>query len=68
MYEGNIYIKNHNEIASMIGDIGICLDKYDSKHGLKHNDLTRAQYKHWRSVQTGASNLLSVDERKLLGL
>lgn len=68
MYEGNIYIQNHKEIASMGGDIGVCLDKYDAKHGLKHNDLARAQYKHWRSVQTGASNLLSVGEKNLLGL
>ena len=30
----------------MGGDIGVCLDKYDAKHGLAHNDLARAQYKH----------------------
>ena len=52
----------------MGGDIGVCLDKYDKKHGLKHDDLARAQYKHWRSVQTGVPELLSVQDKALLGL
>ena len=68
MYEGNIYIQNHKEIASMGGDIGVCLDKYDAKHGLKRDGLARAQYKHWRSVQTGVPELLSVRDKQLLGL
>ena len=68
MYQNNIYIQNHEEVKSMGGDIGVCLDKYDKKHGLKHNDLARAQYKHWRSVQTGVPELLSAADRKLLGL
>ena len=68
MYQNNIYIQNHEEVKSMGGDIGVCLDKYDKKHGLKHNDLARAQYKHWRSVQTGVPELLSVQDKALLGL
>lgn len=68
MYKNNIYIQNHEEVKSMGGDIGVCLDKYDKKHGLKHDDLARAQYKHWRSVQTGVPELLSAADRKLLGL
>ena len=32
------------------------------------NNLARAQYKHWRSVQTGAPELLSVEDKQLLGL
>ena len=68
MYKNNIYIQNHEEVKSMGGDIGVCLDKYDAKHGLKHDDLARAQYKHWRSVQTGVPELLSVQDKALLGL
>lgn len=68
MYPNNIYIANHKEVASMGGDIGVCLDKYDAKHGLKHDALARAQYKHWRVVATGVQELLSVNDRKLLGL
>ena len=29
MYKNNIYIENHEEVAAMGGDIGVCLDKYD---------------------------------------
>lgn len=68
MYHNNIYIKSHDEIAGMGGDIGVCLDKYDHKHGLKHDDLARAQYKHWRAEITGVPELLTADDRKLLGL
>lgn len=68
MYPNNIYIQNHKEVAAMGGDIGVCLDKYDHKHGLKHDDLARAQYCHWRSVETGVPELLSVRYKKLLGL
>ena len=52
MYQGNIYIENHEEVAAMGGDIGVCLDKYDHKHSLKHDDLARAQYCHWRAPNT----------------
>ena len=44
------------------------LDKFDNDHKLKHNALARAQYKHWRSIQTGVPELLSVEDKRLLGL
>lgn len=50
MYKNNIYIDNHEEVAAMGGDIGVCLDKYDAKHGLARNELARAQYRHWRAL------------------
>ena len=61
MYESNIYIKNYATIKKYAGDIGVQLDKFD-------NALARAQYKHWRSIQTGVPELLSADEKRLLGL
>ena len=68
MYQGNIYIKYHEEVAAMGGDIGVCLDKFDAKHGLEHDNLARAQYRHWRSIITGVPELLSVEDRELLDL
>ena len=68
MYESNIYIKNYATIKKYPGDIGVQLDMFDNAHGLKHNALARAQYKHWRSVQTGVPDLLSVEDKRLLGL
>ncbi len=68
MYKNNIYIKNHKEVAAMGGDIGVCLDKYDHKHGLKHDAVARVQYKHWRAEVTGVKELLSQRDRELLGL
>ena len=68
MYPNNIYIKNYATIKKYSGDIGVQLDQYDNAHGLKHNALARAQYKHWRSVQTGVPELLSVEDKRLLGL
>lgn len=68
MYENNIYVKNHTEIAKLGGDIGVQLDKYDNAHKLKHDDLARAQYKHWRAIKTGVPELLSKAEKELLGL
>ena len=50
------------------GDIGVQLDQYDNDHKLKHNALARAQYKHWRSIQTGVPELMSVEDKRLLGL
>ena len=66
MYKNNIYIENHEEVAAMGGDIGVFLDKYDHKHGLKHNDLARAQYCHWRATVTGVPELLSMPYKNLL--
>lgn len=68
MYPNNIYIKNYATIKMYPGDIGVQLDQYDNAHGLKHNALARAQYKHWRSIQTGVPELLSVEDKRLLGI
>ncbi len=68
MYPNNIYIKNYATIKKYAGDIGVQLDQYDNDHKLKHNALARAQYKHWRSIQTGVPELLSVEDKRLLGL
>ena len=68
MYPNNIYIKHYNEIKQLPGDIGVQLDQYDNAHGLKHDALARAQYKHWRSIQTGVPELMSMDDKRLLGL
>lgn len=69
MYKNNIYIiKNYAEVKKYPGDIGVQLDQYDNAHGIKHDDLARAQYKHWRSVQTGVPELMSADDKRLLGI
>ena len=68
MYPNNIYIKHYAGVKKYPGDIGVQLDKFDNAHGLKHNALARAQYKHWRSIQTGVPELLSVEDKRLLGL
>ena len=68
MYPNNIYVKNHEEIKKLTGDIGVQLDQYDDAHNLKHDALARAQYKHWRAQQTGVPELLSVEDKRLRGL
>lgn len=68
MYKNNIYIKNYADVKKYSGDIGVQLDQYDNAHGIKHDDLARAQYKHWRSVQTGVPELMSADDKRLLGI
>ena len=68
MYPNNIYIKHYAEIKKLSGDIGVQLDKYDNAHGLKHDALARAQFKHWRAQQTGVPELLSVEDKHLLGI
>lgn len=65
-YPNNIYIVNHEDVKAMGGDINVCLDKYDAAHGLKHDKIARAQYKHWRAEVTGVPELLSVDDRRVL--
>ena len=42
MYSNNIYVKNHETIAKLSGDIGVQLDKFDNDHKLKHDALARA--------------------------
>ena len=68
MHENNVYIKNYAEVNKCKGDIGVQLDQFDNAHGLKHDALARAQYKHWRAQQTGVPELLSVEDKRLLGL
>lgn len=68
MYPNNVYVKNYEEIKKLTGDIGVQLDKFDNIHHLKHDDLARAQYKHWRSVQTDVAELMSRNDRDLLGI
>lgn len=74
MYQGNIYIANHKELSAITeadgspATIGRQFDVFDKRHGLAHNDLARAQYKHWREVETGSDKLLSVEDRELLDL
>lgn len=68
MYPNNIYVKNHAAVAAYNRpDINVDLDMYDADHGLKYDALARAQYKHWRSVVTGAP-LMSKKDEDLLGL
>lgn len=58
MYEDNIYVKNYEAIKKLPGDIGVQLDQFDAARHLKH----------WRSVQTGVPELLSRNDRDLLGI
>lgn len=46
--------------------MGVALDIFDKEHNLEHNDLLRAQYYHWRAVETGVDDLLSVYDKKIL--
>lgn len=41
---------------------------YPNNIYIKNYALARAQYKHWRSVQTGVPELLSVEDKRLLGI
>lgn len=76
MYPDNIYIQHEAELANMDknptepgvqkADIGVALDIFDKEHGLEHNDLLRAQYKHYLAVKTGVEDLLSIQDKKIL--
>ena len=76
MYPDNVYIQNHEEIVQicenmhkdMHKDMLVAFVVFDKRHGLEHNNLAQAQYKHWRAVETGADSLLSLQDKKLLGL
>lgn len=68
MYPNNIYVKNHAELQSYGMDIGISLDMYDEKHGLKHDDRARAEYCYWRAEQTGVEELCTPEQHRLLGI
>lgn len=72
MYENNIYIDNYEELKAITkpngdkADMGVQFDIFDQRHGLEHDDLARAQYCHWRAVETGVPELLSRPDKKLL--
>ena len=68
MYPNNIYIKNYIEVKQYPGYIGVQLDQYDNDHPLKYDALARAQYKHWRAQQTSVPELLSAEDKALLGI
>lgn len=76
MYPDNIYIQHEAELANIDKNptqpgiqkaaIGVALDIFDKEHELEHNDLLRAQYKHYLAVKTGADDLLNSTDRKIL--
>ena len=72
MYQNNIYIDNYEELRAITlpngnkDDMGVQFDIFDQRHGLKHDDLARAQYCHWRATVTGVPELLSVPYKNLL--
>lgn len=72
MYQNNIYIDNYEELKAITkpngdkADMSVQFDIFDQRHGLEHNDLLRAQYKHWRATVTGVPELLSRPDKKLL--
>ncbi len=68
MYPDNIYVKNSEEIRNYRVDINTSLDMFDSKHGIAFDEVARAQYKHWRAIETGAKELMSNRDRDILGL
>ena len=43
-----------------------CGETMFKEHGLEHNDLLRAQYKHYLAVKTGVDDLLSIYDKKIL--
>lgn len=73
-YPDNIYIQNYDELSRITlpngnaADMGVQFDIYDQKHGLEYDALARAQYKHWRATVTGVPDLLSANDRRMLGL
>lgn len=67
----NRYIQNHAEIKAICAgkndegrkyDVGVGMDIYDKKHGLKYDGKARAEYKQFCGLP------LSVKDKDLLGL
>lgn len=56
----NIYKEHYDEVRSFEGDMGCSLTS-TTLH-------TVSSMTHWRSVQTGVPELLSVEDKQLLGL
>ena len=81
-YAGNKYISDYENLKNITTpykdlngnwhtktpDMGVQFDIYDQANGLENDDLARAQYKHWRALATGTDELLSKQDKKLLGL
>lgn len=81
-YAGNKYISDYENLKNITTpykdvdgnwhtkkpDMGVQFDIYDQANGLENDDLARAQYKHWRALATGTDELLSVQDKRLLGL
>lgn len=81
-YAGNKYISDYETLKNITTpykdvdgnwytktpDMGVQFDIYDQANGLENDDLARAQYKHWRALATGTDELLSVQDKRLLGL
>lgn len=68
MYPGNPYIENAEELESYNLPRGDSMDMYDNKHGLAHNDLLRAQYRHWLSILNGMPEIMTRADRELLDI
>lgn len=64
----NIYKENYDEVRAFEGDMGVQLDQYDDAHGLPYDALARAEYKKWRAEVTGVPELLSAEDKALLGI
>jgi hypothetical protein len=64
----NIYKENYAELRSFEGDMGVQLDAFDAAHGLPYDALARAEYKKWRAEVTGVPELLSAEDKALLGI
>lgn len=81
-YAGNKYISDYDNLSSITkpykdldgnwgtekADMGVQFDIYDQINNLEHDDLARAQYKHWRALATGGDELLSIRDKQILGL
>lgn len=74
MYPENFYINHYEEIKEIKDangnkpDMFVQLNIFDEKYDLKYDELARAQYHHWRSVETGVSELLSKRDKEILGI
>lgn len=68
MYPNNIYIKNFQELTSDRWDHGTSLDVFDRAHGLKRDNVARAQYFHWLSEKLNDPKIFTSDHKKILGI
>ena len=68
MYPDNPYIQGAEEIAGYNLPRKEAMDKYDGIHGLRRDATRRAQYRHWLSAITGIAEIMSREDREILGL